>query len=62
MKIIYVKAETHTRIKALAYLDGRTMLEYVDRVMREKVTEHVSSEYNAAVEAVTAEPLIGNGD
>ncbi len=62
MKIIYVKAETHTRIKALAHLDGRTMLEYVDRVMREKVWEVDRSDYNAAVEAVTAEPSIGNGD
>lgn len=62
MKMLYLKEETHVRIKALARIEGRTMIETIDRIMREAVAKVDQGEYNAAVEAVTTDYLAGAAD
>ena len=53
MQQIYVRAEVRTRLKALAYIDDRTLLAYLDKISKELVQEVTPKVYRAAIEAVS---------
>ena len=57
--LIYVKGETRIRLKALAHLDGRLLMEYVDRLAKREVQKIDPQTYRFAVEKVTAGPKDG---
>lgn len=50
--LIYVRSETRLRLRALAHLDGRTLIEYLDRIARHEVSKIDPLRYNNAVDAV----------
>ena len=52
--LIYVKVETRTRLRALAEIDGRTLIEYLDRLARQEVSKIDRGRYRTAVERVTS--------
>ena len=52
--MIYVKVECRTRLRALAEIDGRTMIEYLDRLARGEVSKIDRGRYRSAVERVLA--------
>ena len=54
--LIYVKVETRLRLRALAHLDGRTLIEYLDRLARREVNKLDTTRYNRAVEHVDRAP------
>ena len=54
--LIYVRVATRTRLRALAYMDGRSLVEYLDRLARDEVNKLDTTRYNAAVERVMAGP------
>lgn len=53
---IYVKAETRTRLKALAHLDNRSMAAYIEEMAKAAVKEISPRKYSEAVQAVMAGP------
>ena len=52
--LIYCKSETRTRLRALANIDGRTLIEYLDRLARQEVSKIDRGRYRTAVERVTS--------
>ena len=54
--LVYVRSATRTRLRALAHLDGRTLIEYLDRLVRKEVNKIDTTRYNRAVETVEAGP------
>ena len=52
--LIYVKTETRIRLRALAEIDGRTLIEYLDRLARGEVSKIDRGRYRSAVERVSA--------
>ena len=54
--MIYVKNESRIRLRALAHLEGRTLIEYLDRLARYQVSKIDPLRYNGAVEHVTRGP------
>ena len=54
--MIYVKNETRTRLRALASLDDRKMVDFLDRLLRNEFNKIDTSRYNRSMEKVTAGP------
>ena len=54
--LIYIRVATRVRLRALAHLDGRTLIEYLDRLARREVNKIDTTRYNRAVERVEASP------
>ena len=54
--MIYFRTETRTRLQALAHMDDRPMVDYLERLLRSEVSKIDPTRYNHAVEKVTAGP------
>ena len=51
--MIYLKNSARVRLKALAYLDDRPLIDYIEVISRKLVEDVPPSKYRKAVEAVT---------
>jgi len=52
-QLVYMKSETHIRLKALAHLDNRNLLQYIDQLSREAADQVSPKALRQAIEAVT---------
>ena len=53
---VYMKKEARIRLKALAYIDNRTLAGYIEELSKKAVKGVSPERYRQAVEAVTAGP------